>query len=141
MGAFWRTSTELVMLWKSLLSSDYFSRYRSSKKVILGRQVISCMLQYRGPHAENEQFFSENIPKDTTIPINNKTVNINLKKVMTIWVVKKPKSFFLLDTLYICRGITKVSVKVQQIRFPIIAFKTRMIKITSDLNQRKIGSF
>ena len=38
MGAFLRPSTEQVMLEKSLVSSDHFSKFRSSKKVILGRQ-------------------------------------------------------------------------------------------------------
>ena len=39
--AFLRNNTELVMLQKSLVSDDHFSRYRSSKKVILGRHVGS----------------------------------------------------------------------------------------------------
>ena len=72
------------MLWKSLLSSDDFSRYRSSKKVILGRQVISHMLKY------------------TSITIYKKKSNkYQLKESYDCLSGKITKSLFLLDTLYI----------------------------------------
>ena len=38
---------------KHLSHAINISRYRSSKKILLGRQVISCVFQYGGPHAEN----------------------------------------------------------------------------------------
>ena len=63
----WKKSEKLPVL------SDQFLRYRSSKNFLLGRQIISRLFQYRGPHVEKwNNYFLENIPQNTRITIDKK---------------------------------------------------------------------
>ena len=49
---FYQIESRVPIPKKHLSHAINISRYRSSKKILLGRQVILCVFQYGGLHAE-----------------------------------------------------------------------------------------
>ena len=67
--SFFGPSTELVILEKSLVSSDYFRDIDPQTKIFLGRQVILRVFQYREPPIQDEHFL-KSISNDTRTTVN-----------------------------------------------------------------------